>query len=465
LPARTSYNERMNLRRHLLIRVILVGLLCWLVVSIYVVAQAGRRTAQNMSVVADRLQAMIALDVMQRLLATGSDATHPALGWFAGYFPEPLCLRYTAANDSVSEFGCPETTATVHPELLTRILAALRPAHEVLRRDISLWSRTAGVLQVELDETRLAQREWRSIQELLGLTAVALFVLAALIFWVFARLLRPTAKIVAALERLGSGGEPQPMPDFQPREFGLIADGINRLAARLAQSQRAREDLTARLFRSQETERREIAHELHEEFGQCVAALGAVGVGLRDSAVNGEPLTEADVAPLEAGIENIFNSLRGLLQRLSASPMERQGLRSAVTDLIAAWQRRLPASTRIDAEFEGLADDRPNDERTLCAYRIVQEALSNIARHAPASTRIAIGVREHDGVLLVHVLNEAAPGAKAIASAKGIAGAGATSGMGLKLLDARVRSLRGTFTVQAAAAEFTVRAALPAENA
>ncbi len=456
--ANTSYNAPMNLKRHLLVRMALVGLLCWLGVSMYVVAQAGRRTAQNMSAVADKLQAMVALDVMRRLVSTGSDAGYPALGWVAGYFPDPLCLRYRAADGSTSEQGCsPGSSAGAYPRRLMQILAALAPEHLVLRRDISLWSRTAGVLQVELDEPRLLEREWRSVKDLLGLTAVTLLVLAALIFWVIGRALRPTAKIVAALDRLGGGGEYLPMPDFQPREFGSIAGGINRLAARLAQSTAARQDLTARLIRLQEDERREIAHELHEEFGQCVAALGAVGVGLRDSVMSGETVTEADVAPLEAGIETMLASLRSLLRRMSTPPMERQGLRSALADLIGAWRSRLPAEAHIAVEFASLAEDI-HDERALCVYRIVQECLSNIGRHAPSSRSIEVCVREEARRLCVRVSNDLGNADRGNA---GETRAAASAGMGLKLLEERVRCLMGTFTVDVSASRFAVGAALP----
>jgi two-component system, NarL family, sensor histidine kinase UhpB len=442
----------MNLKRHLLIRISLVGLLCWLGVSIYVVAQAGRRSAQNLSVVADKLQAMVSLDVMQRLLSTGSYAGYPALGWIAEYFPDPLCLHYRTATGTTSDAGCDHSASAAYPHWLLKVLSALGPGHVVLRRDISLWSRVAGSLDVELDEGRLMAREWRSVKEMLGLTAVTLLVLNLLTFWAVGRALRPAAKIVASLERLGVGQEHRPMPAFQPREFGLIADGINRLAARLAQSTAARAELTARLIRLQETERREIAHELHEEFGQCVAALSAVGVGLRDSVMNGETLTAADVLPLEAGVETMLNSLRSLLQRLSSPPLDQQGLRSAITDLAAAWRSRLPGSAQITLEFAGLADDRPHDERAVCVYRIVQECLNNIAHHAPASSRIGIAVRQQSRQLCVRVENDRAAAAES---------RGASTGMGLKLLEERVRCLGGTFTVDASAAHFAVQAAMP----
>jgi two-component system sensor histidine kinase UhpB len=446
----------MNLRQYLLIRVTLVGLMCWVGVSMYVVTQAGRRTAQNMTVVADKLQAMISLDVMQRLLSTGSDAGYPALSSAADYFADPLCLNYRAADGSTSRYGCsPGPSGEDYPHWLMKVLAALGPRDVELQREISLWSRTAGVLGVKLDEERLLEREWRSIKELLELTAVTLLVLAVLIFWVFGRALRPTAKIVAALEELGSGRDYVSMPYFQPREFGLISDGINRLAARLAQSTRVRDNLTARLIQLQEAERREIVHELHEEFGQSVAGFSAVGMSLRSSVLNGERVTETDIERLEDGIESMLTSLRNLLQRMSSSPRERQGLKSALADLVAAWRSRLAPGACVAVDFESLDGDMPNDERALCVYRIVQECLSNVVRHAPTSRRISISVREGAQQLRVEVANEC------VEAAKGRTAAATTTGMGLLLLEERVRCLQGRFTVVASASEFMIQAALP----
>jgi two-component system sensor histidine kinase UhpB len=450
----------MNLRQYLLIRVTLMGLMCWVGVSMYVVSQAGRRTAQNMTVVADKLQAMISLDVMQRLLSTGSDAGYPALSSAAGYFADPLCLNYRAADGSTSRYGCGPGPSSQgpsgedYPRWLMKVLAALGPRDVELQREISLWSRTAGVLGVKLDEERLLEREWRSIKELLELTAVTLLVLAVLIFWVFGRALRPAAKIVAALEELGSGRDYVSMPYFQPREFGLISDGINRLAARLAQSTQARDNLTARLIQLQEAERREIVHELHEEFGQCIAGFSAVGMSLRSSVLDGERVTETDVEQLEDGIESMLTSLRNLLQRMSSSPTERQGLKSALADLVAAWRSRLAPGACVAVDFESLAGDMPNDERALCVYRIVQECLSNVVRHAPTSRRISVSVREDAQQLRVEVSNECV-------EAKGRTAAATTTGMGLLLLEERVRCLQGRFAVVASPSEFMIQAALP----
>jgi two-component system sensor histidine kinase UhpB len=444
----------MNLKLYLLIRMTLMGLLCWLAVSVYLVGQSGRRAAEDIAAVADQLQPMVAADVMRRWASLDSDSRHPDLGGAAARFPEPMCLRYSALDASASDWGCNASPVSSGvPHWIARVLSALGPGHISLQREIIVYGIRAGVLRVESDDASLLRHQWRSVRELLGLAAVMLLTLDMLVFWVVGRALRPTARIVAAVEQLGDGASDVQLPVLRPREFRLIANGVNRLARRLADSATARAQLTARLIRVQEDERRELVHELHEEFGQCVSALSAVSTSLRHSVSEGDALTEADVMPLETGVEQMLQSLRGMLQRMSLPPLEQQGLRSALADLVAAWQVRLHGHPRVVMDADPGADPMPSNEHALCAYRVVQECLSNIARHAPTSQTACVYIRQEPQWLRVRVSNDLM-GVKVDRGAPG-------TGMGLKLLGERVRSLRGVFSVEMSAMQFAVQASLP----
>jgi two-component system, NarL family, sensor histidine kinase UhpB len=444
----------MNLKLLLLIRMTLMGLLCWLAVSVYVVAQSGRRAAQDIAGVADQLQPMVAADVMRRSASLDSDARQPDLGGAAARFPEPMCLRYTALDGSYSAWGCePPPVGSGVPHWIARILGALGRGHVSLQRQIMVYGIAVGTLQVESDDASLLQHQWRSVRDLLGLAAVMLLGLDLLAFWVVGRALRPTAGIVAAVEQLGEGMNEVRLPALWPREFRLIASGINQLAQRLADSYAARAQLTARLISVQEHERRELAHELHEEFGQCVSALSAVSASLRHSVSRGEVLTEADVMPLETGIEQMLSSLRGMLQGLSMPPLEQQGLRSAVADLVAAWQIKQHGGPRVVLDADSGADQMPNHEYAPCVYRVVQECLNNIARHAPSSSSACVCIRQQPQWLEVRVSNDLV-GVTQERAASG-------TGMGLKLLAERVRALHGVFSVEMSAVQFAVQASLP----
>ena len=444
----------MNLKLHLLVRMTLMGLLCWLGVSIYVVAQSGRQAAREIAAMADELQPMLTADVMRRWVSLDADARHPDLGGAAARFPQPMCLRYRALDGSDSAWGCSAAlVGSGVPPWIAQVLSALGVGHISLHREIRVFGLAAGTLRVESDDASLLRHEWQSVRELLGLTAVTLLVLDLLAFGVIGRALRPTARIVAALEELGEGVHGVRLPRLQPREFASIANGINRLAQRLADSYAMRAQLTVRLVRFQEDERRELAHELHEEFGQCVAALAAVSASLRHSVIAGEVLTEADVLPLETGVEQMLSSLRGMLERMSQPPLEQQGLHSALADLVAAWQIRLQGSPRIELDADPSSDHIPDKEYALCVYRLVQECLSNIARHAATSHSACVHIRQDPQCLRVRVSNDLV----GVPNDRPACG----TGMGLKLLGERVRSLHGVFSVELSAVQFAVQAHLP----
>lgn len=137
----------MNLKLHLLIRMTLLGLLCWLGVSLYWVAQSGRRAAQDVARVADQLQPLVAAD----------------------------------ASDS--DWGCTASApGSGVPLWIARVLSALGPGHISLQREISAFGLKAGTLRVESDDASLLRHQWRSVRELLGLNAVTLLVLELLAF-------------------------------------------------------------------------------------------------------------------------------------------------------------------------------------------------------------------------------------------------------------------------------------------
>jgi signal transduction histidine kinase len=451
----SDYNPLMNLRVDLLIRMTVVGILCWLGASAYLVAQSGRREAQAVLKIADQIRPIMTWDVMRRLESVDTDARHPDLGGAASRFPNPVCLRYRAKDGETSDWGCglSEVESDV-PRPIVRVLRALGPGHISVPLDVSIYGGSVGTLVVESNDESLLTHQWRGVRELLAFTAITVLVLASLALWSIGYALRPTARIVEAVAHLREGDSEVRLPMFRPREFGEIAGGINQLAERLTQANSARAALTARLIRLQEDERREIAHELHEEFGQCVAALSAISASLRQSAVSTGKVTEADVVPLELGIEQMLTSLRGMLKRMSLPPLAGQGLRSALADLIQAWQIRLHGGSRVVLDADDDTDRIPSGDQALCAYRVVQECLSNIARHAPRSPGGTVHVRREPAGLFVRVSNTI-PGNHA-------GGVKSATGMGLRLMEERVRSLGGTFSVDDfAGSEFVVEIRLP----
>lgn len=137
--------------------------------------------------------------------------------------------------------------------------------------------------------------------------------------------------------------------------------------------------LSRRVLEVQEFERRRIAHELHDELGQ---SLTAIKINLQTSTAFGDDLSESRMPRNIEMIESALQHVRNLSQALRPSVLDDLGLRAALE-----WLVETAASTsRLDMQFTSNLDDRRLDSalETAC-FRIVQEALTNIQRHAQAS--------------------------------------------------------------------------------
>lgn len=448
----------MNLKRYLLLRMALVALLCWLGVSAYLVGRSGQQMGEAMRRDADQMQTLLETALHRQHTTPEPGPRVPPLHQLAGRFAEPFCLRYLALNGATTEDGCDRIgTDDPLPHWLAQLLTWDGHPPSALQRDIRLWGQPVGSLSIEPDRPRLLARHWHTLRDLLWLATATVLALGTLTFLVIDRALRPTRQLVAALDRLAAGehlpeltAETQ-LPDFKPREFGQIAAGINRLSSRLNQLAAARRELMACLINLQEQERRDLAHGLHDEIGQCVAALSANSALLKSLVAQGESVAESDFAPLEQTIEHMQAALRSLLLRMAPPLLESRGLTSALNDLITGWQAGQLGAPPLTVDIDPGLDALLPDERALCVYRVVQECLNNIARHARASSVVHIAIRQENHALLVGVANHA----------PATGGARPGSGMGLRLLAERLRAAGGTLAIATPPGGFAVQASLP----
>lgn len=169
------------------------------------------------------------------------------------------------------------------------------------------------------------------------------------------------------------------------------------LAANLAERERAETDRNAllrRLSSAHEDERRRLSRELHDEAGQ---SLTAIGLGLQ-SLVDREmadPEMGGRVANLRELVETLSRELHDIALRLRPKALDDFGLDRAIAGLVSEWSRR----TGIVADFHAtLGAERLPAEIESTTYRIVQEALTNIAKHSEA-TRASIVIERRDGSL------------------------------------------------------------------
>ena len=176
------------------------------------------------------------------------------------------------------------------------------------------------------------------------------------------------------------------------QQRGLAAERQQQTIASAQLLERTREELaaaTAQLFSTQEQERERIARDLHDDFAQRLAVLQIEieGIEQRLPAEIREGL-EAGFGSVRQGLETLGNNLRELSHRLHPSILEHLGLPHALRQLADDFTERHALPVRISCRSVPQSIPSPV---TLAFYRIAQEALTNISKHAgPASINIAL---------------------------------------------------------------------------
>lgn len=378
-----------DLKFRLALRVAALATFCFLAASAYVLFQSARL---------ERAKAQRVAEIVARDLELQQNQLH----WIklvANSFPDlqrsatplmapGLCIAYQAQSGNIVERLCSGTRPgeADAPMLFTALYQSIFDPVTRVTRPIVFEGKTIGAAVVTLDPANLIARSWRETSRLLAVMAVTLFALCILVYAALARALRPTRVILAGLERLAENDLSARLPVFDLAELSAIRNVFNGLAETLQTTLAERNELTKRLIAVQDDERRHLARELHDEFGQCLAAISAVAASAGQTARDTCPTLVPECQSIARTASHMMETLRGALVRLRPPEVEELGLTSSLESLVAGWNSRSP--TRFELEVCGDFDGLP-PRFGASLYRIAQEAITNAAKHAQA-TRVGL---------------------------------------------------------------------------
>ena len=210
----------------------------------------------------------------------------------------------------------------------------------------------------------------------------------------------------------------------------------------------ALQDLSGRLIAVQESERRSLSRELHDEVGQSLSAL-LLGIGNTAATIarGGNADAQRQLQDLRRLAERMLAVVRDMSLLLRPSMLDDLGLIPALQ-----WQAREVSRTQnlaVQVQADELSDDVPDEHKT-CIYRLVQEALHNITRHANAKS-VNVRLRREADKLVLEILDD---GQGFVPERE--------KGVGLLGMEERVNHLHGSFQVKSTPGEGTsIRVELP----
>jgi two-component system, NarL family, sensor histidine kinase UhpB len=295
---------------------------------------------------------------------------------------------------------------------LVALHRTLLPAHEPapvswpLRRvDGAPWT-----VQIAVSHDSERAEAVGNLAAALGMAALGSVALLLAMAWNVRRSFAPMHALLQAIASLreGDAGALRALPTMPNRELQAIAAALRELADALDSAEQQRRALSQQVLTLQDDERQRIARELHDEFGQRLTALRADAAWLSQR-LAGDPSGCRVVQAMAAQCEALQSEIRALLRRLQPADDDANGashllhLQRQLEGLVQAWQASPGPAVRFELALvardmggrtllwpdahEACALALPR-ELALALYRISQEALTNVARHAQASRAV-----------------------------------------------------------------------------
>ena len=457
----------MRLVLQLVARLLVVVALCLGAATVWATIDAYRSVDRATAASAERVsQALEALYWRELLLRGNRTREHlvPVSDWRTietmKLISPGICVRFEPVGAFEKPLcGQSKGIGKSPPLWFAAAVQTLFGTHAAVARSISTRNVTAGTVSAIADPDAAISLAWQHIVDNIHVALLMALAIAFFASLAIAHTLAPAQLIVAALQRMAHGQYRTSLPRFRSMELAMIGQAVGDLGERLAQATEERAVLTRRLLEIRNDERRALARELHDEFGQNLSAILAFAsiieaTGAQEQA---ESQVKSDVAQdarmISQSTLRIMACLRDTLTRLRHPPAEELGLEACLVSLVDSWRSQNATQPMIQLDLQGdLADVRGIVAAT--AYRVAQECLTNSLRHGTAR-EIVLRIERRTGAenaLLIRVEDDGGGDAAKVAQ---------SAGFGLTGIRERVAALGGSLSIARARRGVSVAATIP----
>jgi two-component system, NarL family, sensor histidine kinase UhpB len=370
-----------------------------------------------------------------------------------------VSITRDAARDSTSATPAPPSVSGEPQQVPEWFVALIHPEQTTVGVPIVVNGRSLGSLVITSHPTDEIAEIWDGIVDQIEIGSVIAAALFLITMTVVSRALQPIQALADAMTSIEAGRYDTRVTPSGPPELAVICGKLNHLASVLGTAVEDKRQLAERVVSLQDVERKEIARDLHDEFGPYLFALRAHTSSLTRLADTPEPDLEAlrkHIGAMSDQVNALQQFNRRVLERLRPVGLAELGLADALAALTRLWRETHP-DVVIETSISPSLGAR-GETAELTIYRIIQEALTNVFRHARA-THIDVTVEPAASSLT------GADGTKAITVSVRDNGAGLPAdhkqGFGMLGMRERVLALGGTMTVASTSQGVTVEATVP----
>lgn len=453
----------MRLVLELVARLLLIVVLCLGAATAWATFDAYRSVDRATAASAQRVaQALQALYWRELLLRSSRAREHllPVPDWRSletmKLISPGVCVQFQpAAAFEKPLCGQSEGLGKTPPRWFAAVVPTFLGSHAEVVRPVSPRAAAAGTIVATPDAAAAISLAWEYILNVIDVALLMAAAIALLASLAIAHALAPARTIVTALQRMARGQYRTRLPRFRSLELAMIGSAVDELGGRLEEATEQRAALTRRLLEIRDDERRALARELHDEFGQNLSAILAFANTIETASAKErkEDGIAQDARMISQATHHLMASLRDALKRLRNPLPDELGLEASLVNLVDSWRSQSAARPTIQLDLRGDLTDVRGPAATT-AYRVAQECLTNALRHS-AARKISLRIERRageDDALLIRVEDDGGGDAERVAQ---------SAGFGLTGIRERIAAAGGSLTIQPANRGLSVAAMIP----
>lgn len=422
----------LRIRLNLLISVLFVSL--FICSSFYIIANA-RTVVKNET----ESTAQLALQLIQIAISSSEPDrnSHTELLDKLSTLDKTRHLRIDIQSPSevVSLIKRDDETRQIHSPAW--FIKLVKPPQVELRRWIySPMIPPTGII-IQTDPIDEIEEIWAEVKSVLSFLFMFILLSNILVYLAVGYYLSPIDKILDALSIIEKGNYKIKLPGFRLPELDRISRQFNHMVGVLSASRTENKLLTQQSLQIQEEERRHLAQELHDELGQTLTAIKAVAVSIKSDGRIKSDHIDNSVKTIVEYSDHIYKVAKNMMHRLRPSVLDEFGLIRALQNMIDDWNSRQD-DVFCHFQFEKISDNLSGSLK-INLFRIVQESLTNVLKHAAAS-EVTIDIKQFNNVIEL-VMHD---------NGKGLAAGSTHSGLGMLGINERVEMHKGKLELTSA---------------